>query len=392
MVDRTYSILLTCLVLTLVSLTLPAAELVTTPWSSRELGLEMQLRPDGSYRFSGPGGSSTGSYQINGQFLLMQDGRTGQQSIYGLSQPSADTLTLTDPSGASIRMQAGKDRTAQASQAPPMAQVLAESQGMKLTGGEMQVGYDLVELIIDERLTEPEKKRLIEASIKEFSAQPTAFLAQVNSLRSSIQRVQSLQNPFMLGLARQMLFAQFYLVTEALPEEQMPEVIRVMREHLRVVAIDRENQLLLTDRDIDAMIAYNQFMSELAGLQATPVNREMFEQQIQQSFLALPLETRQTLAAIYPVWQATRYSWAQMNPQQQQQVIAGLRRQNTATGTSNQYFKPEPNSEWGKTSSGRMALEMMRSANNARIMSSMIDTTAGFTACLSCSPGINPFK
>ncbi len=380
-----------------------AAEIVGARWVASEAGFQMQLAPDGAYAFMGPGFSSNGMYLLNGQFLVMQDASTGVQTMFQLSRPSPQTLIMTDSTGVSLEMRADEANGMQPSPATDpgsqgMAEVLANSGGVSLTTREMQVGYDLAELVIDQRLSEDEKARLIAASITEFEAAPEEFLRQIEELRGTMAQLGTIEDPFMLGLARQTLFAQFYLATRDFPSQQIPELIKIMREHLRVVAEDPSTQLVLTDRDVRAMMEYNQFMAQVTGTQIDPATHMAgaLENQLRASFPSLPLETQQTLAAMYPVWQATQYSWSMMNDQQRNQVVMQMRQQAQAPNWNGnggaQGLPPEPNSEWGRTSSGRMALEMMRSANSARIMSAVIDTNAGFTACLTCSPGINPFK
>lgn len=229
---------------------------------------------------------------------------------------------------------------------------------------------------------------------------PGEFSSQISQLQASMVQLNSITDPFQLGLARQMLFAQFYLATKNLPEEQVPELIRIMRQHVQVIAEDPQNQLVLTSRDLWAMIEYNNFVGNLTGSPAPAIDPNQFAAQMQAVYPSLPLETRQTLAAIYPVWQATRYSWDQLNDQQRRQVVmnmtaqSGMQEAHTWEQWDAQHPNQAPgsNSEWSKTSNGRMALEMMRSANNARIMSAVIDTTGGFQACLTCSPGINPYN
>jgi len=383
-----------------------AADLVGTSWNAPQQGISMRLSGDGTYVFSGPGFTSQGQYVLNGQFLLMQD-TNGNQAMYQLSQPQPTTLVLTDANGGQLQFEAPVGASSgirlpgqtTPTSTPVTGGVLAESGGYRLTETEMQVGYDLIELVTDEKMTEMEKNRLRQAAVSEFTQAPQEFMNQINQLKNSMVQLHSITDPFQLGLARQMLFAQFYLATKNMPENQVPELIRLMKEHVHVVAEDPQNQLVLTTRDIQAMIEYNEFVAGLQGIQAEAIDPNLFASQIQAVYPTLPLETRQVLAAIYPVWQATRYSWDQLSDQQKNQVIMNMAQANTQQPQTWQQWDaqhpnqaPGPNSEWGQTSNGRMALEMMRSANNARIMSAMIDTTGGFQACLTCSPGINPYK
>jgi len=381
---------------------LQAAGIIGTTWTAPGQGVTLLLSPDGSYNFSGTNFSNQGQYLINDQFLLMQDTQ-GNQAMYQLAQPQPGILVLTDPKGGQLQFTAaapgGQLSEGQLPSAAGTGSVLAESGDQQLTEAQMQVGYDLVELVTDEKMTNTEKERLRQAAIREFSQDPGEFMKQIGQLRDSMAQIHSITNPFQLGLARQMLFAQFYLTTKNMPEEQVPELIRLMKDHVHVIAEDPENQLVLTTRDIQAIIDYNQFVAGLTGNPSPAMDPNLFASQIQAIYPSLPLETRQILAAIYPVWQATRYSWDQLNDLQKQQIVLNMtqaadRQPQTWQEWDAQHPSQAPgaNSEWGRTSTGRTALEMMRSANNARIMSSMIDTMGGFQACLTCSPGINPYK
>jgi len=373
--------------------------IVGVDWQAPQLQMSLVLKADGAYVFQGPAGRSAGMYQAQGQFLLMQDSATGMQSMFQLAQPEAGVLMLTDAAGNTVRMVA----TGVTQQAPPEegspvpsgGKALAQSQGKQLTEADLQPPFELTELVIDAKLSPAEKERLRASAVKEFTAQPEGFLQQVAQVRQALDRLHLLNDPFKLGLARQTLFAQLYLASKAVPADQMPEIIKIMREHVRVVAEDPANQLVLTDRDVQAMLAYGQFLMQVTGVSGLGlggVPQATLEAQIQAQFPVLPLQAKQTLAAIYPVWQATLYSWSRMTPQQQQRVVAQLQQQVQQQEAQQPSYPPAYGGQQSTPASRRMALEMMRSANNARIMSSLIDTTAGFNPCYTCSPGVNPFK
>ncbi len=301
------------------------AGIVGTTWTQEAMGLTLRFEANGSFVMQHPGGTSTGTYVLQGDVLVTQDAGGGQQ-VYQVSQPDPNTLVLTDMSGGTLVL-----RAATAGSGPTMPSVvptggtLARAGGLELTQAHVEPLIQLVETVIDQPVSPAERERITRAAVAEFQANPQGFLQQSQGVAQAIQTLGTMQNPFQLGLARQMLFAGFYLATLQVPQDQVPEVVKVMLEHVRVIAVDPANQLVMTDRDLDAMVAYDQFISQVMGagsLGLGGIPRDQLEATLASQFASLPLEAKQSMVAVYPVWKATQQAWSQLTPQQQQMVVA----------------------------------------------------------------------
>jgi hypothetical protein len=294
-------------------------QIVGVTWQAKSIGIEMTLFKDGTYRFLSPAGETTGWYLLSGEILQMQDAMTGAISVYRIQETKPGVLVMTDSFGGTIQMTAaGNEAT---------AVVLAEARGYRLTEADVAVGFDLISLVIDAPLTENEKSRLRKKAIEEFKSYPAEFLQQVTSLRQALHKLRSLRDPQQVGLARQTLFAELYFASKSIPDKQRPEIIRIINEHVQVVAEDSTNKLLLTDRDLDAFLSYGDFIARFTG--TTPLtaqlNREYLRKLLREQYASLPLQTKQGLAAVYSVWQAIEKVWPDLTSEQQQQIMTQYR-------------------------------------------------------------------
>ncbi len=307
------------------------AQIIGVAWKAESAGLELLLNRDGAYRFRGPTGESRGWYALAGDILQMQDALTGVTSVYRITLVKPGVIVLSDSFGGAVEMTAGDESA---------ATVLANANGRQLTEADMEVGYDMIRLIIDAPLTEHEKTRLRQKAIEEFKGQPLEFLQQVSSLGQALAPLRNLRDPQQLGLARQKLFAELYFASKPLPEDQKPEIIRIINEHVRVVAEDPENKVLLTDRDIDAFLAFNDFIAALTGSPplTSGASGADLRQMLQKQFNSLPLQTKQDIAAVYPVWQAINKVWPGLAQPQRRQIVSQYRTamNNTSSDALNQ--------------------------------------------------------
>ncbi len=314
------------------------AQIVGKRWQAQNLGIEMILNQDGTYRFVSSAGISQGVYALNGEILQMQDSQTGFVSVYRVSMVRPGTLILADSYGGAIQLTAAIADNLQSN-----SSVLANSGSYQLTESDVAVGYDLVSLIINSPLTEREKARLRKKSIEEFKKYPVEFLQQINSLRQSLAQIHQIRDPFQAGLMRQMLFAELYLASKPIPENQKPEIIRIITEHVRVIAEDPTNKLVLTDREVDAFLQYQNFIVQLVGTSFAGENlsRDQFINLVKKQYASLPLDTKQGIAAIYPIWQAIKNAWAKLNVTQRNQIVAQYRASlSSSMQQSPNYYKP----------------------------------------------------
>ncbi len=309
--------------------TLAHGGIVGRTWTQEAIGLTLRLEADGSFVMQYPGGTSGGSYTLEGDVLITRAAGGGQQ-VYQVSQPDPDTLVLTDLSGGSLLLRAEPGGGAAGRPGPAPTDTLARAGELELTRTKLEPLVRLVEMVIDQAVSPEERERITRAAAAEFRANPRGFLQQCQAVDQAIQTLGTLQDPFQLGLARQMLFAGFYLASLGAPQDRVPEVVKVMLEHVRVVAVDPAAQLVMTDRDLDALVAYDGFVSQVLGA-ASPgfsaVPRDQLEGALASQFASLPTEVKQSMVAVYPVWQATREAWGRLTSEQQQMVVAQVRAQ-----------------------------------------------------------------
>ena len=68
-------------------------------WVQQEAGLTLRLRSDGGYAFTGPGLSSTGRYQVQGNRIAFQDSANGTVTVYTMVPAGGGAVTLVDAQG-----------------------------------------------------------------------------------------------------------------------------------------------------------------------------------------------------------------------------------------------------------------------------------------------------
>jgi hypothetical protein len=311
-----------------------ATEIVGVVWEAQGVGIQLLLNPDGTYRLTGPQGATQGIYLLSGDFLQMQDGATGLVSVYQVGMIGEDVLVLVDGYGGTLQF----TPAAGAAPAGGTGKVLAESAGLQLTEADVAVGFDLVRIVTDEALTEAEKDRLRSKAVEEFRAHPAEFLQQVEELRGALGQLRQIRDPQAAGRMRQELFAALYFGTKGIPEEEKPEIVRVILEHVEVVAEDPENRLVLTDRDLETYLEYGDFLAGLSGQEplSSQVTFEELRTGLAKEYAGLPLETKLGLASIYPVWKAIQKVWGGLEEAQRQAILS----QYLAAGASAQGTGP----------------------------------------------------
>jgi hypothetical protein len=84
---------------------------------------------------------------------------------------------------------------------------------------------------------------------------------------------------------------------------------------------------VLTDRDVDALIAYGSFLHQLQGGAAVAwptAHRERLITAIQAAFPTLPLEQKRFYCSMTVFWNYVVYAWSQAAPQERQRMAMAL--------------------------------------------------------------------
>jgi hypothetical protein len=303
------------LLLVLICISVSFGQTAFGTWVNKQCNLSMTLNQDGTFVFTGPYGQATGVWGTQGQIFQMQDA-TGQITQYTITHFSQNVLQLLDVNDVTINY----ERQVQPGQIQQT--LLAEAQGLQLSNGHIHIGVGIVQFVIGQVLKQSEVDELTQASILEFKTNPQEFLNQMQGLQQSLTTMQSLQDPLQIGTLRQMLIAEFHKGTKPMAEHEKPLLIQIINRYVKVVAFDATNNLALTDKDVEAMIDYVQFSSQLSGVRVTFTadERVQYTKQLINEFSTSPIEQKQFLCSASLAWNLVKGNWQNMNQTQQTQI------------------------------------------------------------------------
>jgi len=307
-------------------------------WSSPQTGIKLSLRANGTYSMVHSAGTSNGNFQIRGNEIWMQDQNGSAPVGYYIAMNNA-ALTLTDGNGTPMSFtRAGGTgfQPAPSSSPAPMAQngpvqgqVLSSKNGLQLKQGHVDIGIGLTEFILGYAVTPAERKELQDRLIVEFGMNPQEALRQLNDIGNALNKLHTLTDPAQIGQGRQALFAALYLGTMQMQENQKPLIVQVLNRHIKALAIDQKNQLVLTDRDALGICNYLAFFSTLQGspVDVTPDYFQSFSSDLVSRFPSFPLEQKQLMCSGSLLWTMIESNWKKMTPDQQRQFQASVLQQ-----------------------------------------------------------------
>jgi hypothetical protein len=139
--------------------------------------------------------------------------------------------------------------------------------------------------------------------------------------------MQTITNPMQIAMLRQAFVFAFHQAAQSVAESEHPPFIKVMYRHLRVVAFDAQNQLVLTDRDVDALIAYGSFLQQLQGGAApmwSAAQREKLITSLQAAFPTLTVEQKRFYCSMTVYWNYVVYAWGQAVAAERQRMAMAL--------------------------------------------------------------------
>lgn len=305
-------------------------------WNDANYKITLKLNADWTYSLQFPNGSSQGRFSINGNNLCLQDSRGGQAVCYTVQSFTANQMVMVDATGVTMNFsrQGG-------SAGPTLPQgntaantsntnytnninhnsALARSGGYTLTGGHYNIGINLTQFIIGHAVKPSEANELKAQLIKEFNQSPQAVLNEFNSLAGSMQKIRSISDPLTIGYARQQLFTAFYKATMHMQEFQKPLMIQVINRYIKVMAYDQANNLVLTNRDVEGMVKYLAFNSQLQGqpIQLTSQLTQSVAQEMIRNFPRMGLEQKKLLCSASLLWQLVEFNWNRLSAAQKQQ-------------------------------------------------------------------------
>lgn len=195
--------------------------------------------------------------------------------------------------------------------------VLRSSEGQTLTQGMLDDWIEFGELLAGNNFDTTEKQMITLNSTVKFHKNPQEHVGLYNFASKWTKKLRE-SNSVTHAKMKEFLFAQFYLQSLKQEEEELGNVqmlMKVVDNYVEVVATDTEAEVVVTQSDLDSIIANHNFMAELAG---KPLRNQIDTAKVQQSFPQLPLENKKNLAQAESKWEEMQVLWANMSAEQQQ--------------------------------------------------------------------------
>jgi hypothetical protein len=212
---------------------------------------------------------------------------------------------------------------------PPAAggKVLSEKDGLKLTEDHVRAGVGIIQFVIGGKIKDAEVAELTRTLVQEFGQSPQFVLQQMEGMKQPLAQLNSMTDPLQVGTIRQGILSAFHKATLNVREKDKPLLIQIINRHVKVLAYDPANELVLTDHDADGFLKFQQFCYQLAGLgfDVTEQQRQQFIASVQRDFPTLPVEQKRFLCSARVAWEVTEAYWVRVfNDQQRAQMQAAF--------------------------------------------------------------------
>ncbi len=302
------SLIAVCLIGALAS----AADITADPrmllghWYASQYGWEMELKEDGSYVFA----QSVGTYWTQGNMIYFKDATSGIVTPYSW-QISGDALRFLDVNSVPI----------------DFIRVLPQAGGYQLTQNDINAYIDVLQFIINQPLSNFERQELTEQLIEEFQTYPQQFITDSRSLAETRDKMYQITDPIQIGLIRQSLVVAFYKATKDTLASELPLFIQLMNRYVQVLAFDETNDLILTNKDLDALLEYSAFIYQLntgEQLNWTYSAIESTKTDVLRRFPTLSQEEKQFYCSMSIIWGFFRYIWEMASVIQRSQIAQNL--------------------------------------------------------------------
>ncbi|MEW6368494.1 MAG: hypothetical protein AB1714_28020 [Acidobacteriota bacterium] len=335
------------------------AESLTGSWRAAQLSIEMTLNPDGTYLF----GQWSGRYAVQGSLITFQDAASGMLTSY-LVNLGGDQMIFTDANGAMIYWQ--RLRLPERQQAG--GGVLCTAGGLTLTTTAVETGIHLLQFIINAQLNEQERNALTQQAVSDFQQNPAGFLGEMQKLGQSIQVLRQVTDPLQVGLLRQALVVEFYKADRAMPATQRPIFLRVLFDHVHVLASDDTNNLVFTREDAEALLAYLSFIQQASSgqlIQWTEASARSAIESIAARFPKMSLQEKQFCCSMSILWNYFRHAWETAALAQRQQMVQQMFARTAQAPPAQNYSGVAPPAALAYRSSGEMSDSQYNTVMNA---------------------------
>lgn len=202
------------------------------------------------------------------------------------------------------------------------SRVLATADGLQLTTAMSEAAVAFCEFLAGATFTEAEAQRITDHLIQDFLNDPQGEIDGYRQVQTLLGQVAAQDTEAERAEMRTRFSTQIYWELEVEDEPWL----EVVYGYAPVLAADPQSRLIVTQRAVDAVVASNNFVAELAGFAPmTPEETARFVGQLPAEFPEMPAE-RQALAANAEVrWAVLRARWEGLSEAEREQTIQAVR-------------------------------------------------------------------
>lgn len=150
-------------------------------------------------------------------------------------------------------------------QAGAQDRVLSHIHGYELRMSTLEPAIELLEFLVQGKVSFQEKQLIVRESIEEFETGPEELLQSMNELQAALQLVRSKNDPTVLGEFRQQMLAEFHIMSQSMPANEMPAYLNILNEKAPVVAFDPNTKVALTQQDLVSALLYMRKLGAMKG-------------------------------------------------------------------------------------------------------------------------------
>ena len=204
-------------------------------------------------------------------------------------------------------------------------QVLASAGGNTLKESHVQVYVKMLEFIIGGKIKPAEVAEIRAESVREFKKDQASFFENVNQTDTLMNQVYQLTEPIQIAEGRMLFIGEFHKIAQTTSPNELSSVIKIANRYVKVLHYDPATSLLLTNKDIEAVLNYIDFTRKLHGMAAlTAAEKTNFRTAVPDFYAELSNEHKAVFPVMPILWEIIDKEWKRMTPKQRDEAVAQM--------------------------------------------------------------------
>ena len=301
-------------------------------WIDYSNNTQLTLAADGSFRFANAAAVTQGSYTMQNNVLMMQ-GVVGNHYQYQVLSYSSEQMVLSDQNGVAYTYVSSQKHNSTNNNSqlntklpwnnPQYNNILSQSGSYQWRERENWVYVEFLQFLIGHPISQTEVAAIRQDFIKQFNQRPEAFINEARDIEATMAQVYSLNNMQQVAMVREEMSTTFNNMVKQQPQMNNYAFVQTLNKYVRILSIDTNSNLSLSNQDVAGYINYLQFQAMLMGqnYQLTEQDRQAMQFWLVNEFNNLGTEQKQTMAFAGFIWNNLAIQWSNMNAYQQQQYL-----------------------------------------------------------------------